>query len=148
MKEYDIEFKLEELSKLLGSVSEIAINAGTLLSQYFLSGFDIFHKGFYDLVTEADWASEKMITTSLKKLTPKIRIISEEAFSKTRSSANTTYRNCWLVDPLDGTTNFAHKFPHFSISIALLNKNKPILGIVYDPIKKSCFLPLKTVDVF
>jgi len=93
------------------------------------------HKGEIDLVTEADHKAEAIIISAIQKVFPRHGILSEEAGKKRMSSS---YR--WLIDPLDGTTNFAHGFPFFSISIALEHKGELLLGVVFDPLRKEMFV--------
>jgi myo-inositol-1(or 4)-monophosphatase len=95
----------------------------------------ISHKGEIDLVTEADHKAEAIIISAVQKAFPHHGILSEEAGQKRMGSS---YR--WLIDPLDGTTNFAHGFPFFSVSIALEHKGKLLLGVVFDPLRKEMFV--------
>ena len=95
----------------------------------------IEYKGDVDLVTEADRASEKLIVERLQSCWPEHGIVGEEG---TRSDPGADYH--WYVDPLDGTTNFAHGFPVFCISIALVRKDEQIeLGVLYDPTRNEMF---------
>ncbi len=107
------------MTQYLPEVEAIAREAGALLMGYFASHVTIEYKGDVDLVTEADRASEKMIVERLRTRWPEHGIVGEEG---ARSGAGADYR--WYVDPLDGTTNFAHGYPVFCISIALV-RNAP-----------------------
>lgn len=89
-------------------------------------------KSLYDLVTEADIASEKAILSFLEKATPDIACLSEEAGGESADLI-------WVIDPLDGTTNYAHKYPFVAISIALVNKGIPQVAVVYNPIMGELF---------
>src|SRR5579871_5809476 len=93
---------------------EIAREAGSLLSRYFERRVAFELKGDFDLVTEADRASEKLVVERLRSHFPSHGIVAEEGGGHTGSSE---YR--WYVDPLDGTTNFAHSFPTFNTTLAL-----------------------------
>ena len=95
----------------------------------------IMFKGRVDLVTEVDKRSEAAIVAALTGRCPEHRIVAEEG-SGTAEGAS-PYR--WLIDPLDGTTNYAHTFPHFAVSIALQRGDETIVGVVYDPIKDELF---------
>ena len=92
-------------------------------------------KGPNDFVSNADLKAEKIIIEELNKARPNYSIISEEAGSK----LNQDKKNTWIIDPIDGTTNFLHGIPHFAISVALKSNNKIISGIIFDPIKNEMF---------
>jgi myo-inositol-1(or 4)-monophosphatase len=123
---------------LLTEAIDIVRNAGNVLLKYFNSEQKITFKSLFDMVTEADLASEKAIVDALRKLTPDINILAEES-SSADDPAPELLDYLWVVDPLDGTTNFAHGFPHFAISLALLEKGLPVIGIVFDPLKNELF---------
>lgn len=95
----------------------------------------ITKKGPTDLVTEADVASEKAVIASLEKDCPGISILAEESGG---DRSNCT-KAMWIIDPLDGTTNFAHGFPQFAVSIALMEKGLPKVGVVYAPVSGELF---------
>jgi len=92
-------------------------------------------KGPTDFVSNADLKAEKIIIEELKKARPDYSIISEEDGSE----SNKDKKNTWIIDPIDGTTNFLHGVPHFAISIALKYENEIISGLIYDPIKDEMF---------
>ena len=92
-------------------------------------------KGPSDFVSNADLKAEKIIIEELKKARPYYSIISEEEGSETNQDKN----NTWIIDPIDGTTNFLHGVPHFAISIALKSGNEIVSGLIYDPIKDEMF---------
>ena len=92
-------------------------------------------KGPSDFVSNADTKAEKIIIEELKKARPNYSIISEEDGTE----INNDKQNVWIIDPIDGTTNFLHGVPHFAISIALKSKNEIICGVIYDPIKDEMF---------
>ena len=92
-------------------------------------------KGPTDFVSNADLKAEKIIIEELKKARPDYSIISEEDGSE----SNKDKKNTWIIDPIDGTTNFLHGVPHFAISIALKSENEIISGLIYDPIKDEMF---------
>lgn len=100
-------------------------------------------KGEIDLVTEYDRRSEAYIVSALHETFPDHALRAEEG-----SRANTGAEYEWLIDPLDGTTNFAHGLPIFAVSIALLHKGEPILGIVLDPSRDECFWATKGEGAF
>jgi len=92
-------------------------------------------KGPTDFVSNADLKAEKIIIEELKKARPYYSIISEEDGSEINKDKN----NTWIIDPIDGTTNFLHGVPHFAISIALRSGNEIVSGLIYDPIKDEMF---------
>lgn len=93
----------------------------------------INYKSRADLVTEWDLASEGLIVAALREHFPDHAIVAEEG-GGSRLAGPT-----WLVDPLDGTTNFAHGYPVFAVTLALLMEDQPVLGVVYDPLRDECF---------
>ena len=101
-------------------------------------------KGPSDFVSNADLKAEKIIIEELKKARPYYSIISEEEGSE----ANKDKRNTWIIDPIDGTTNFLHGIPHFAISIALKSENEIVSGVIYDPIKDEMFYAEKDSGAF
>lgn len=112
----------------------IAREAGALVRDYFRQRVKIEYKGDVDLVTVADRASEKLIVERLRALWPAFNIMGEEG---TRQESGSEYR--WYVDPLDGTTNFAHGYPVFCISIGLERQGEIIAGVLYDPTRDELF---------
>ena len=92
-------------------------------------------KGPSDFVSNADLKAEKIIIEELKKARPHYSIISEEDGSE----SNKDKKNTWIIDPIDGTTNFLHGVPHFAISIALKSDDEIVSGLIYDPIKDEMF---------
>ena len=92
-------------------------------------------KGPSDFVTNADKKAEKIIIEELSKSRKKFSILSEE----TGEIKNSDINNVWIIDPIDGTTNFLHGVPHFAISIALKSNNEIICGLIFDPIKNEMF---------
>jgi len=125
----------------------IALEAGALIRKYFEEGVTAEYKGDVDLVTVADRASEKLIGERFATMLPGHGIFGEEG---TRSELESEYR--WYVDPLDGTTNFAHGFPYFCVSLGLEHRPRGlaadadgelIAGVVYQPIHDELYLAEK-----
>ena len=110
---------------------EIAIDLAQASGQMLMGSLgrvkEVSHKGEIDLVTELDRRSEELIVGRLRRAFPHHAIIAEE------SGGEGGAEYLWLVDPLDGTTNYAHGLPWFTVSIGLLRGGKPILGVVYNP---------------
>ena len=112
-----------------------ARDAGKLIVPYLdhVDRLPIITKERNDFVTEVDQSAERLIIDTLKQAFPTHAILAEES----GSSDGDEYQ--WIIDPLDGTTNFLHGFPQFSISIALKHKDKLVLGVVYDPLRQELF---------
>ena len=109
-------------------IIKAAFEAGTLLMEKFERGIRVEFKGKYDLVTEADRQAEALIIKLIRERYPDHNFLAEEDdYTETGSD----YR--WIIDPLDGTTNYAHGFPWFAVSIALEVKGRLELGVVYNP---------------
>ena len=124
-------------------VSQIAREAGARLREFFAQGVETEYKGDVDLVTVADRTVEKLIRTRLGEAFPDHGIYGEEG---TRERLDGEFR--WYVDPLDGTTNFAHGFPQFCVSLGLEQRPpgaKPdedgtlVAGVIYDPLRDELF---------
>ena len=101
-------------------------------------------KGPADFVTNSDKKVEKILIEELNKAKKNYSILSEEIGKIENSDKD----NFWIIDPIDGTTNFLHGVPHFAISIALRNKNEIISGLIYDPIKNEMFYAEKDNGAF
>src|SRR5437764_14593859 len=121
-------------TEFVSAMSDIAREAGVLLMHHFRQHVKIEYKGDVDLVTVADRNAEKLILERIRDRWPAHDVLGEEGGLHDRGS---DYR--WYVDPLDATTNFAHGFPVFCVSIALEHKAKRIAGVVYDPTRDELF---------
>ena len=117
----------------LTPMQEMAREAGALLMSYF-GKVAIEYKGDVDIVTAADRASEELIVGRIRRQWPAHDLIGEEG---SRTETGSDFR--WYVDPLDGTTNFAHGFPVFCVSLGLAHKGERIAGVVYDPTRDEMF---------
>ncbi|MCX8103835.1 MAG: inositol monophosphatase, partial [Candidatus Bipolaricaulota bacterium] len=116
---------------------EAAHQAGKLLRQNFRHSHRFELKsGFRDLVTEFDRRAEEIIVSLIKKNFPEHSILTEEG--SVRPTDASPYH--WIIDPLDGTTNFAHGFPFLAVSIALYYKDDALIGVVYNPIHDELFV--------
>lgn len=134
--DYPMSLTTDHSDSFLSTMSAIAREAGALLMQYFHQGLKIEYKGEADLVTAADRASEALIRERIKKQFPSHDVLGEE---QGLSDIGGEYR--WYVDPLDGTTNFAHGYPVFCVSMALENRalGARIAAVVYDPTRDELF---------
>ncbi len=111
-----------------------AFESGKILKSYFGNISDIRKKGAIDLVTEADTASEEMIIGIIREMFPEHSILAEESGLDQEDE-----NHQWIIDPLDGTINFAHQVPIFSISIAYAFEGIPVMGIVLNPVTGELF---------
>lgn len=114
---------------------KIAFEAGELLRERVKGQRVIDHKGEVDLVTDADKESEALISSAIRDAFPDHRLTGEEGAT---GAIESQYR--WLIDPIDGTTNFAHGYPHFAVSICLEYRGTPVVGVVYDPSRDEMFV--------
>jgi myo-inositol-1(or 4)-monophosphatase len=121
-------------SDFVPAMTEIAREAGALLMTYFQQNVKVEYKGDADLVTIADRKSEALIRERIRKYWPTHDVLGEE---QGLVDTGSDYR--WYVDPLDGTTNFAHGFPVFCVSMALEYKGRRIAGVIYDPTRDELF---------
>lgn len=114
-------------------MQELAREAGAVLTSYF-GKVAVEYKGEVDLVTEADRSSERLVVGRIRKEFPRHDLIGEEG---SRVETGSDFR--WYIDPLDGTTNFAHGYPVFCVSIALEHKGERVAGVIYDPCRDELF---------
>jgi len=122
---------------------EAARSAGKLLKENIHGTREIAYKGDINLVTEMDMRSERTIVGILRSAFPDHGIVAEEE-TKIRNASGFT----WIIDPLDGTTNYAHGYPCFSVSIALEQGESIIAGVVYDPMREELFSAEKGKGAF
>ena len=127
----------------LETAVEIARESGALVANFHERHVPFETKGEFDLVTEADRASERLIVERLRSHFPAHAIVAEEGGGHESSSE---YR--WFVDPLDGTTNFAHGFPFFCVTLGLERGGELIAGVVYDPIRQELFTAERGAGAF
>lgn len=116
-------------------VCELAARAGAAVLVNWVGRFEVWEKGPSDLVSEADLASQEAIRGVILLEFPRHGFISEEG----HDALDPALEYCWVVDPLDGTTNFVHRLPHYAVSVALLHRGRPIVGAVVDPLHDECF---------
>jgi myo-inositol-1(or 4)-monophosphatase len=122
------------MAEYLDCAVRIAQDAGSLLRYYFERHVRFELKGDFDLVTEADRASEKLIVERLKARFPDHGIMAEEG-----SGHESTSEYRWYVDPLDGTTNFAHGYPTWNVTLGLEKGGELIAGVIFDPNRNELF---------
>jgi len=124
---------------------EAVLSAGQLLRERLGRVGEIRFKGAVNLVTEADVASERLILERIRSAFPEHAVLSEEVGA---SEGATGSRYLWVVDPLDGTTNFAHGYPQFAVSIAFVIDGVTELGVVYQPVTDELFLAQRGAGAF
>ena len=124
-----------QLDRDLSVTVEIAHECGEILLSYFGSDrINVRDKGHRDIVTAADVASEEHVVSRIRESFPEDGLKGEEGAGFTGTSGRT-----WYCDPLDGTLNYAHGIPVWSVSLSLFEGDVPILGVVYDPIRHETF---------
>ena len=121
--------------RLLAVAVEASTAAGKVLREYARSGFHIQRKNPINLVTDADHAAEQCIIDHIRRHFPAHRTLAEERGAGTDIPSR--YR--WIIDPLDGTTNFAHGFPVYAVSVGVECDGKLVVGVVYDPTRDELF---------
>ena len=125
---------------MLNFAIQVARDAGNILVDRLGRALQVSNKGTIDLVTEADLASEKLIIERIRSHYPRHAILAEESGASEGDPANplgSEWR--WIIDPLDGTTNYAHGYPCFCVSIGVERAGKLELGVVYDPMRNEMF---------
>jgi myo-inositol-1(or 4)-monophosphatase len=121
----------------LSAAIDAAVDAGAMIKKRLGRTGTIRYKGAINIVTEVDEKAEALIVGKLNKAFPDYGIIAEESAPERKGSGS------WIIDPLDGTTNFAHGFPFFCVSIALEREGDVVLGVVYDPMHEELFTAVK-----
>lgn len=132
------------MDKFLQVALEAAREAGAVVLAEHSRPQKISYKGDVDLVTETDKRSEALIVGRLRREFPDHRVVAEEG----SSGASAASRYEWHVDPLDGTTNFAHGYPCFAVSIGLLQDGEPLVGLVFNPVSDELFSATRGAGAF
>jgi len=137
---------MNSISANLNIMIKAAEKASKILIRDFgeLENLQVSSKGPTDFVTNSDKKVEKIIIEELSKSRKKFSILSEEVGEIKNSDKD----NYWIIDPIDGTTNFLHGIPHFAISIALKTKNEIVSGLIFDPIKNEMFYAEKNCGAY
>ncbi len=129
--------------RAVAAAIEAALAGGDVIRGFYGGTFEVSFKGDVNLVTEADTQSERTIVSLLRKRVPGVAILAEES----GESGGTSDRR-FIVDPLDGTTNFAHGYPVFAVSIGYEEGGEIQAGVVYDPMREELFVAEKGVGAF
>jgi myo-inositol-1(or 4)-monophosphatase len=132
-----------DVEKYLKEAEDIALKAGKMLRANIDTSAEVSFKGAVDLVTDFDNKAQRMIYDHLSSRFPEHDFLGEEGLSRDRGG-----EFCWIVDPLDGTTNYAHAFPVFCVSVALEQKGGIVLGVIYDPMREEMFSSVKGEGAF
>jgi myo-inositol-1(or 4)-monophosphatase len=117
---------------------QIAREAGQVLADKFGRALQVSNKGDIDLVTEADLAAERLIIERIRSYHPRHAILTEES-GDVAGAGGPAAEYKWIIDPLDGTTNYAHGYPVFCVSVALEHEGRVVVGAVYDPTRDEMF---------
>lgn len=131
---------MKDLKSIVSEVAELARETGKFIRRE-SAGFDISRtekKGLHDLVSYVDRKSEEMLVEKLSLILPEAGFITEEGTSSKKCG-----RYCWVIDPLDGTTNFVHGLQPYAISIGLLEDEEPVAGVVYEAVGSETFTAWK-----
>jgi myo-inositol-1(or 4)-monophosphatase len=123
---------------MLNFAIQLAQDAGRVLADKFGRALQVSNKGDIDLVTEADVASERLIVERIRSYHPRHAILTEESGDVAEAGGSGAEFK-WIIDPLDGTTNYAHGYPVFCVSVALEQEGKVVVGVVYDPTRDELF---------
>ena len=129
--------------KFIQTATEAALRAGRLLRENIEKSGEISYKGAVDLVTNLDTQAQKVIFDHLSARFPDHDYLAEEGLSQDKGAE---FR--WIIDPLDGTTNYVHHFPVFTVSIALEREGEVVLGLIYDPMREEIFSAMKAKGAF
>ena len=122
---------------MLNFAIQTARDAGAILVDRLGRALQVSHKGDIDLVTEADLASEKLIIERIRSHYPRHAILAEESGAIEFVTGTTDWK--WIIDPLDGTTNYAHGYPCFCVSIGLEHAGSIEIAVIYDPMRDEMF---------
>lgn len=140
---------MSELSEVLQTAIDAAHTGGEILKGYFVDGVAIRNKSAtggksYDLVSDADVSSERAIADLLRQRYPAHEVLGEEDLQ----SADMDAEHLWIVDPLDGTNNFAHRIPHFAVSVAYYERGVATAGAVWNPIRDDLYTAVRGQGAF
>jgi 3'(2'), 5'-bisphosphate nucleotidase len=137
----------QRLFALADSLMPIAERAGAAIMRIYGSGFTVQHKDDNSPLTTADLESQRVIMEGLKRITPEVPILSEESAAAPWTERQ-TWRELWVVDPLDGTREFVKRNGEFTVNIALIVEHEPLLGIVAAPAQEIIFWGIAGVGAF
>lgn len=126
-----------DCAELLVAV-DAARQAGEIVANYFRTGVVMRHKRPHDLVSDADVEAEQAIVAAIRRVYPRHEVLGEEGHQ-----GDVTADDLWIIDPLDGTNNFAHQVPHFAVSIAYYRRGQPVCGVVMNPLRDEWYTAVR-----
>jgi 3'(2'), 5'-bisphosphate nucleotidase len=129
------------------TLTELAERAGQAILAIYNTDFSVYEKSDQSPLTEADMASHRVIVETLEKLTPDIPVLSEES-AAIPFSERSSWQRYWLIDPLDGTKEFIKRNGEFTVNIALIENQRPVLGIVHVPVSGITFFGSDGIGAF
>jgi myo-inositol-1(or 4)-monophosphatase len=127
---------MRDLDTYLETCEKAVRAAGATIRQW-IGKTSVRHKGPADFVTEADFAAQEVVKSTVLRAFPHHSVLGEEDQIAGNAPSTTDYR--WIVDPLDGTTNFVHGIPHYAVSLALEHRGRILVGSIFDPSLNECF---------
>lgn len=134
---------MKNVRKYTRIAEKVVLEAGKILRKSLNSRAEAFHKGEVDLVSDLDRCSQEILVNGLLDAFPDHGLLAEEGFSR---KGNSDF--CWIIDPLDGTTNYVHTLPIFVVSVALEFRAEVVAGLVYDPMRHEFFKAWKGQGAF
>eukprot|EP01098_Paradermamoeba_levis_P012576 TRINITY_DN5536_c0_g1_i1.p1 TRINITY_DN5536_c0_g1~~TRINITY_DN5536_c0_g1_i1.p1 ORF type:complete len:287 (-),score=88.26 TRINITY_DN5536_c0_g1_i1:96-956(-) len=137
----------EQLDAYLDFAVKKALEVGKIIEEAFYKDKEVEEKGTADLVTQTDKQVENILKESFQNQYPEHKFLGEESYDS-ETGYNLTNDPTWIIDPIDGTTNFVHKFPFTAVSIGLAVNRQPVVGVVYNPILKELFKARKGGGAF
>jgi myo-inositol-1(or 4)-monophosphatase len=145
-----VDLSADDLHRLLADVVPVARAAGDVLLRRSkdLAGVRTEFKGRRELVTAADRAAEQVIVTHLLQAYPQHAVLAEEGVLTPAGKPHRASDLVWILDPLDGTTNFVHDLPHYAVAIALVARGEPVLGIVHAPVLGHTYTGARGLGAF
>lgn len=143
-------FSADSLQELLPKVLRLVLQAGSIIKEQSLEPLQITHKGPFDLVTQTDLAVEEFLIGKLGKLDSSIAFLGEESTAQNplKDWSATLKSPAWIIDPVDGTTNYAHGVPFVATSVGLWDGGKIVLGVVNCPLLDECFYAVRGMGCY
>ena len=137
-----------ELDTLLPQIRELVADAGAAILEVYAGAHGVEYKSDDSPITRADRAAHEVLTAGLRRLTPKIPVLSEESADEHAFEVRRHWRELWLVDPLDGTKEFISRNGEFTVNVALVRDHVPVLGMVAAPVLDTVFYGAQGLGAF
>ena len=138
----------DELATLLPEVRKLVADAGAAILEVYAGAHGVEYKSDDSPITRADRAAHEVLTAGLRRLTPKIPVLSEESADEHAFEVRRHWRELWLVDPLDGTKEFISRNGEFTVNVALVRDHVPVLGVVAAPVLDTVFYGAQGLGAF